>query len=87
MADIQKSVEVAPSTEPVVAENKVEETPVATSETTAAAETPAPVTEATTADQETPAVAPTEEVVAKKEEEVKPVEEGHLELKGSNFPK
>lgn len=87
MADEQKPVEVAPSTEPV-AETKVEETPAATTEAALATETPAPAPEATTAVEEAPAAPATEETAAKKEEEeVKPVEEGHLEHKGSNFPK
>jgi hypothetical protein len=82
MADVQKPVEVAPSTEPIT-ETKVEETPAATTEATTSTETPAPAADFTKAVEETPAT--TEE--APKKEEVTPIEEGSLEHKGSNFPK
>lgn len=86
MSEVQKPVEVAPSTEPV-AETKVEETPAPTTEAAPATETAAaPAVEATTAAEETPAAPAAEESTPKKEEVV-PVEEGHLEHKGSNFPK
>ncbi|KAB5578564.1 Pleckstrin homology domain-containing protein [Coniochaeta sp. 2T2.1] len=89
MADVQKPVEVTPAAVPAaepVTETKVEETPAATTEAAPVTETPAPAAEATTAVEETPAAAAatTEEP---KKEEVTPVEEGHLEHKGSNFPK
>ncbi|KAH8905937.1 hypothetical protein BR93DRAFT_959605 [Coniochaeta sp. PMI_546] len=84
MSDVQKPVEVAPPVEPV-AESKVEETPAATTEAAPATETPAPAVEATTAAEETPAAPAAEE--STKKEETTPVEEGHLEHKGSNFPK
>jgi hypothetical protein len=88
MAEEQKPVTLAPATE-AVAETKVEETPVVPVVATEAAPVTtetvaAPVTEAAPAVEETP-VAATEE--AAKTEEVTPVEEGHLEHKGSNFPK
>ncbi|KAB5549771.1 Pleckstrin homology domain-containing protein [Coniochaeta sp. 2T2.1] len=90
MADVQKPVEVTPAAVPVVepvTETKIEETPAATTEAALVTETtPAQAAEATTAVEETPATAAaaTEET---KKEEVTPVEEGHLEHKGSNFPK
>jgi len=79
MAEEQKPVdvpEVAAATE-APAEAKVEETPAAAAETTAA-ETAAPAAEASTE------AAPAEEAA---KEEVTPIEAGNLEHKGSNFPK
>lgn len=91
MADVQKPAEVAtPVAEPVVEATPAAET--AAVETTETAAVPA-VETTTEAAIETPAAAETEAAAAPaeeaKEEEVKPVEEGHLEHKGqgANFPK
>jgi hypothetical protein len=90
MADTQKPAEVPQETP--VAEPVVETTAPAATETPAVApaveaSTPVAETDAAAVVQENAAAAPVEE--AKKEEEVKPVEEGHLEHKGqgANFPK
>ncbi|KAK4180150.1 Pleckstrin homology domain-containing protein [Triangularia setosa] len=90
MADTTKPVEVAataaPVSEPVVETKPAEATPAAAevSETAPAVEA-APAAAAAT-ETEAPAAEAEE---AKKEEEIKPVEEGHLEHKGqgANFPK
>jgi hypothetical protein len=91
MADTQKPAEVPKET--LVAEPVAETTAPATTETAAvapaveAAATPVADTEAAAVVEESAAAAPVED--AKKEEEVKPVEEGQLEHKGqgANFPK
>jgi len=87
MADT-KPVETAPVAEPVVETKAAEETPAAPAAATTEATAPATETEVTPAAAETTeAPAATEE--AKKEDEVKPVEEGQLAHKGegANFPK
>lgn len=102
MAEEQKPVEVAPAVESV-AETKIDETPAATTEAApeAATESAAPATEtseAAPAFENTPLAAAINEAAeteTKPEEAVKteeptpaaPVEEGHLEVKGTNFPK
>jgi len=84
MADT-KPVETAPVAEPVIETKAAEETPAAPAATT---EAPATETEVAPAAAET-AEAPAATEEAKKEEEVKPVEEGQLAHKGegANFPK
>ncbi|KAK0618173.1 Pleckstrin homology domain-containing protein [Bombardia bombarda] len=83
MAEEQKPVEVpkdlVAATEPVAETKPVEVAPATTTEAEAAPTAVEPIVEA--------AAAPAEE--AKKEEEVKPVDEGSLEHKGqgANFPK
>jgi len=92
MAEEQKNIEVpkdtkveeaAPVTAPVVAEAPKEETPATTE---AVAATPAPVAEAT---EDKPAETAEEVKAEEVKEEVKPIEEGHLNHKaqGLSFPK